>query len=151
VERFEATIEDGRGGGALVTVPAEVDAALGGRGRIPVQATFDGVPYRGSVVTMGGARCIGLLKAIRDEIGKGPGDTVAVTLEPDTAERVVEVPDDLAAALAHAGLRPAFDALSYSHRRENVKAVEEAKRPETRARRIAGTIERLRGGESVSR
>lgn len=146
MERFEATIEEGRGGGAFVRVPPEVDAALGGKGRIAVQATFDGAAYRGSVVTMSGARCIGLLKAIREELGKGPGDTVAVTLAPDLAERTVEVPDDLGRALEDAGLRATFDALSFSHQREYVTWVEEAKKPDTRARRVAGTVERLRPG-----
>jgi hypothetical protein len=118
MERFEAIIEEGRGGGAFVTVPPEVDAALGGRGRIAVLATFDGIAYRGSVVTMGGVRCIGVLKAIREEAGKGPGDTLTVTLEADRGERTVAVPDDLAEALEGAGLRQAFDAMSFSHRRE---------------------------------
>jgi hypothetical protein len=146
VETFEAVIEEARGGGAYVAVPADVDAALGGKGRIPVVASFDGVEYRGSVVTMGGVRCLGVLKAIRDRLGKGPGDTVTVTLAPDAAERTVTVPDDLAAALADAGARAIFDRLSYSHRREYVTWIDDAKKPATRARRVAGTVERLTAG-----
>lgn len=143
MERFEATIEAARGGGAFVPVPDEVVAALGGGGRIPVRATFDAVPYRGSVVSMGGRRCIGLLKVIREQLGKGEGDPVTVTVARDGAERTVTVPDDLATALDDAGARNAFDALSYSHQREYVSWVEEAKRPETRLRRVAQTVERL--------
>jgi uncharacterized protein YdeI (YjbR/CyaY-like superfamily) len=109
-----------------------------------VRATFDGIEYRGSIASMGAGPCLGLLQAIRAELGKGPGDTVAVTVERDTAERTVEVPGDLARALSDAGLRDAFDALSYTRRREQVTAITDAKRPETRARRIEKTIEGLR-------
>jgi Domain of unknown function (DUF1905)/Bacteriocin-protection, YdeI or OmpD-Associated len=146
METFEAAIRSsGTGrGGALVAVPPEVVEALGGGGRIPVSATFDGVAYTGSIVSMGEGPCIGILKSIRTRIGKEPGDTVVVTLERDSAERTVEVPDDLAAALAEAGARESFDKLGYSHRREHVAAINDAKKPETRQRRIANAIAMVR-------
>jgi hypothetical protein len=143
MERFEATIGAALGGGALVAVPAGVVEALGGGGRIPVRATFDGVPYQGSIVSMGGQQCLGLLKSIREQLGKAPGDRVVVTLERDDAERTVTVPDDLAAALTEAGAADVFGRLSYSHQREYVSWISEAKRPETRQRRIAQTVERI--------
>jgi hypothetical protein len=143
VESFVAEIVAVERAGALVTVPAAVVDALGGGGRIKVRATFDDHEYQGSVVTMGGAAVIGVRKDVQRAIGKGPGDSVTVTLERDDAERTVTVPDDLAAALDAAGRRPAFDALSYSHRREYVTWIDEAKKADTRARRVAGTIERL--------
>jgi hypothetical protein len=144
VERFEATLVAADRGGAYVTVPPNVVAALGGGGRIPVRATFDGIDYRGSIVSMGGAgRVIGVLKAIRQQLGKEPGDRLTVTVERDDAERTVTVPVDLAAALQAAGATAAFDALSFSHQREHVAWIEEAKRPATRARRVAATVERL--------
>ena len=143
MERFEATIEEAARGGAFVPVPVSVVEALGGKGRIPVRATFDGIAYQGSVVSMGGQKMIGLLKAIRDELGKGPGDVVAVTLEVDREERTVAVPDDLRAALDAAGLSERFDSLSFSHRRETVESITEAKKPDTRARRISQTLDRL--------
>lgn len=146
MQRFDGVIESARGGGAHIPVPPEIIAALGGGGRIPVQATFDGIPYRGSIADMGAGPCLGLLKAIRTELGKGPGDQVTVTLERDTAERTVTVPDDLAAALTTAGVRAAFDALSYSNRREHATSVTDAKKPETRTRRIAKIVESLTGG-----
>jgi hypothetical protein len=127
-----------------VPVPAEVVTALGGRGRIPVVATFDGIEYRGSVVSMGSGMVIGVLQMIRTQLGKAPGDTVSVTLVVDDEPRRVEVPDDLRAALAAASLQARFDALSYSHRREYVNWIEEAKRPATRQRRIEQTVERVR-------
>ncbi len=86
---------------------------------------------------------LGVLKSIRSELGKGDGDAVTVTVERDSGERVVDVPEDLAAALAGAGLREAFDGMSYSHRREHVNAINDAKKPETRARRIAKALEML--------
>jgi hypothetical protein len=144
METFEATIVVNDGGGAWVEVPGEVIAALGGGGRIPVRASFDGVAYRGSIASMGGCMALGMLKSIRTQLGKGDGDPVTVTVERDTAERIVEVPPDLAAALEEAGLRKSFDALSYSHRREHVNAINDAKKPETRARRIARAVEMLK-------
>ncbi|MFF3573545.1 YdeI/OmpD-associated family protein [Nocardia jiangxiensis] len=144
VQRFEARIEPARGGGAFVPVPAEAIDALGGGGRIPVRATFDGIEYTGSIASMGAGPCLGIRKDIRVALHKTPGDTVAVTVERDTAERTVEIPEDLAAALDEANLRTRFDALSYSRRREYVIAVTEAKRSETRIRRIEKTIEALR-------
>ncbi len=148
MERFEAKLVAADRGGAYVEVPPEVVAALGGKGRT-VRATFDGIEYRGSVVSMGAGKVLGVLKSIRDQLGKAPGDPVAVTVEPDTAEGTVPVPDDLAAALDSAGLRATFEALSFSHRREYVAWIEEAKRIETRSRRIAGTLDRL-AGESTN-
>lgn len=145
METFEAVIQEANGGGAYVEVPPEVLEALGGGGRIPVQATFDGVPYRGSIASMGGCKALGLLKQIRADLGKAPGDQVVVTVSRDTAERTIEVPPDLAEALTAAGVREAFDKLSYSHRREHVNAILDAKKPETRTRRIAKTVQQLSG------
>lgn len=144
-QEFAATIEAADRGGAFVSVSPSVVAALGGGGRIKVRATFDGVEYRGSVVTMGGGHVIGVLKAIRESLGKAIGDEVTVTLTRDDAERTVDVPDDLREALAAAGLAETFAALSYSHQREYVTWIDEAKRLGTRAKRVAGTVERLRG------
>jgi hypothetical protein len=145
-QSFEATIAAADRGGAYVEVPPSVVDALGGGGRIPVKASFDGVEYRGSVASMGGAKVLGMLKAIRAELGKGPGDSVLVTVERDLEDRTIAVPDDLAAALAGAGVSAAFGALSFSHRREYVEWVEEAKRPETRSRRIEQTVARVAAG-----
>jgi hypothetical protein len=141
---FEATIAAADRGGAYVTVPLEVVTALGGRRRIPVVATFDGIEYRGSVVSMGGGMVIGVLQQIRTQLGKRPGDTVSVTLVVDDEPRRVEVPDDLRAALVEASLQARFDGLSCSHRREYVNWIEEAKRPATWQRRIEQTVERVR-------
>lgn len=141
-QRFKAELRpSGRGGGGhLVEVPAEVVAALGGGGRTPVRATFNGVPYRGSIVRMGGMWCLGVLKAIMAEAGVSAGDVLDVVVETDEAPRDVEVPPDLQRALVLAKLQTMFDAMAFTHRREYVNWVEEAKKPETRERRIEKTI-----------
>lgn len=141
---FTAPIVASDRGGAFVTVPFDVEAAFGSK-RPKVRATFDGVDYRGSLVRMGGPEHILLIrKDVRAAIGKGPGDAVDVTIALDTAPRTVDVPPDLADALAEAGLRDTFDALSYTHRKEHAQAVEGAKREATRERRIRKTVEALR-------
>ena len=143
---FRAPIRSSRrgSGGHLVDVPPEVIEALGGRGRIPVTATFDGVPYRGSIVRMGGGAVLGVQKAIMAEAGVAVGDTLTVIVRNDDAPREVEVPDDLAEALRRSDeARAVFDGLSFSHRREYVESITEAKRPETRARRVERTVQAL--------
>ncbi|MFE3254749.1 YdeI/OmpD-associated family protein [Nocardia sp. NPDC059091] len=146
MQRFDGVIETAANGGAYIPIPPDIITALGGGGRIPVQATFDGIPYRGSIANMGAGPCLGLLKAIRAELGKGAGDRVAVTVERDAVERAIAVPDDLAAALREAGVQDAFDGLSYTNRREHVTAVTDAKKPETRTRRIGKIVDSLAGG-----
>lgn len=123
-----------------ITVPFDVEAVFGAK-RVPVKATVNGAVYRGSVVRMGGRYVLGIPKAFRDVAGIAAGDNIVVTLERDAEERVVEVPRDLAAELKKHGLRDAFDAMSYTHRKEHVRAIEEAKAAETRMRRIAKAIE----------
>ena len=97
---------------------------------------------------MGGENLIGLNKAVREAVGVAAGDTVAVEITVDGAERSVEVPDDLAAALADAGATEAFAALAPSHRKEYVRWVTEAKKAETRASRIAKAVEMVLAGET---
>ncbi len=144
--RFTARLRpSGRGaGGHLVDVPDEVVAALGGRGRIPVQASFNGIPYRGSIVRMGGVMKLGVTKAIMIEAGAGPGDVLDVVVENDEAPREVEVPRELTKALKrNRAARSVWDGLSFSHRREYVGYIVEAKKEETRARRVERTIQAL--------
>jgi hypothetical protein len=144
--RFRARLRpSGRGaGGHLVEVPDEVVAALGGRGRIPVQARFNGVPYRGSIVKMGGVMMLGVTKAVMAEAGAGPGDVLDVVVENDEAPREVEVPPELTTALKrNRAARAVWDGLSFSHRREYVSYIVEAKKEETRTRRVERTIQAL--------
>lgn len=148
---FSAPIEAARGGGAYVTVPFDVEEAYGKK-RVAVRARIDGIEYRGSLVRMGGSdHILGVLKAIREQLGKEIGDVVEVVVEEDTAPREVEVPDDLKAALAGApGARTAFETLSYSHQREYVDWITQAKRAQTREDRIAKALGMLARGEKRS-
>lgn len=105
-----------------------------------MRITVGAVTVEGRVARMGGENLVGLSRERRVALGVEAGDTVEVVLAQDTAERSVEVPPDLAGALADAGLREAFDRLAPSHRREHVRSVTDAKRPETRARRVAAVV-----------
>jgi hypothetical protein len=144
--RFEATLcSSGRGGGTYVDVPQDVSEALGQRGRVPVRASVNGVAFRGSLMPTGGGRhCLGVTKAQLAEAGVAQGDAVQVELAVDAEPRVVEPPGDLAAALtSEPQARARFDGLSYTHRREYVRWIEEAKRAETRQRRVQRAVELL--------
>ena len=119
---------------------------LGGGKRAAVRVTIGGRSARLRLAVMGGRNLIGLSKAARAELGVEIGDEVDAVVELDEAPRTVEVPEDLASVLdAEPGLRAAFDALPPSHRKEHVRAVTEAKRPETRQRRIAAAVAMLQG------
>jgi hypothetical protein len=145
--RFEAVLGADVGDRPAVVLPAEVAAAMGGRGRIPVAGTINGVPFRGSTMPLGdGRHCVGFRKDTRAEAGGVEmGDAVTIEIRRDDAPRTVAVPADMAAALAtEPGVRAAFDLMSYTHRREWVEAVEGAKRPETRARRISEAVDSAR-------
>jgi hypothetical protein len=148
VHAFNAPIIDAGGGGMYVEIPFDVEETFGKK-RVPVAATFDGEPYRGLVVRMGGEHHILIvLKEIREKIGKGAGDRVEVTVAEDTEPRVIEPPKDFAAALAdHPAADEYFRKLSYSHRREYVKWIEEAKREQTRIDRIAKAVQMLSQGK----
>ena len=90
--------------------------------------------------------CLGVLKAIQQSAGVKRGDIVTVDLELDDAPRVIEPPADLAGALARdQDAAAAWERLSYTNKREMARSLEEAKRPETRERRLAAALERLRG------
>jgi hypothetical protein len=142
--RAELRSSGSGGGGHLVEVPDHVIAKLGGKGRTPVTATFDGAPYRGSIVKMRGTMMIGVTKAIMAEAGVRIGDTLTVVVENDDAPRDVEVPADLAKAFrGEKDAKAEWDRLAFSHQRDYAEVILDAKKPETRARRIEKTIEAL--------
>lgn len=127
-----------------ITVPFDVEEVFGAK-RVPVVATINKAKYRGSVVRMGGRYMLGIPKEFRDRAGIEAGNHIVVTLERDSGERTVDVPADFAKALKKAALRNRFDAMSYTHRKEHVRAIEEAKAAETRTRRIDKAIEMIAG------
>jgi hypothetical protein len=145
--KFKATIEAGIGGGAAVIFPYNVEQEFGVKGRVAVQSTLDGVPYTGSLVKCGeAAHMLGVLKSIREQIGKGPGDTIDVVIWKDETERTVELPPAFSKLLKEEGLLASFEKLSYTHRKEYCRWVTEARREETRRRRLGKSIEMLRRG-----
>jgi hypothetical protein len=146
---FEAVLEAGDGdGGVFVVVPFSVPEVYGTKGRVPVQATFDGYPYQGSITPLGdGYHALHVLKQIRKAVNKTIGDTVRVTLSRDVVERKMAPPTDLAEQLAKNPTAAAYyDKLAYTHQRDFVRWLEGAKRPETRAHRLAETVELLGQG-----
>lgn len=134
------------GPACAILLTDEQVAALSERKNPPVVVTIGDRSARLRVARMGGENCIGLSKAARAELGVAIGDEVEVTIAADTAERTVEVPSALAEALAaDAAAQAAFDALSYTRRKEHARSVAEAKKEETRARRLEKILAELRG------
>jgi hypothetical protein len=142
--RFRTTVQQHGKTATGIEVPAEVMTALGGGKRPKVTVTLNGFSYPSTVGSMGGLSLIPISAQVRDRAGVAAGDEVDVDIVPDTGPRVVAVPADLAEALSRepAG-RLAFDQLSYSGQQRYVLAVEEAKTPETRQRRIDKAVAEL--------
>ena len=142
---FKATIIDAGGGGAFVEVPLDVERIFGSK-RPKVRAMIEGVPYRGLLTRMGGLNhMLIILKGIREQIGKTFGDEIKVSVELDVEERVITVPVELKRAFSsNKEAEAAFEKLSYTHQKEYVTWIEDAKKDETRIRRISQTLELLK-------
>lgn len=144
--RFETVLQrpEGEATTTFIEIPIDVRAVFG-RARPPVNVTINGFTYRSTVAVYGDGYFLPVNRENRAGADVDAGDRVTVELSSDDAERTVDVPPDLAAGLdADPPIRARFDALSFSHRREFVRWVSEAKRPETRERRIRETVSRLR-------
>lgn len=141
---FRTTLLATGGNNVGIEVPPAVVESFGAGKRVPVTVTLKGYSYSSTVAVMGGRYLVGVNAAHRAGAGVAAGDELDVTIEHDAAPRTVDVPPDLAAALADAGLTDAFARLAYSHRKEHVRSVEDAKRPETRQRRIEAVVAKLR-------
>ena len=139
-----------RGPAAAVVLDDEQVAVVGeGAKRFPVVATVNGYTWRTSVARMGGEFLVGLNRQVRDAAGAAAGDAVEVVLALDSAPREVDVPDDLAAALAaDPAVQQAFDGLAFTHRKEFARWVAEAKRADTRERRVGQAVEMIRAGRT---
>lgn len=126
------------GGGMYVKVPFDVEKEYGMKNMIPVNATFDGEPYNGSIANMGDGPCLIILKSIREKIGEKEGDILSITVENDTATRKVEIPNDVKSELnKNKPEKEYFNSLAFTHQKEYIKWIIEAKRTETRLTRIA--------------
>jgi hypothetical protein len=135
----------GQGGGHAVVVPKEVAAMFGSK-RPAVLAHVNGVEYRSRLAVYGGQSYLGLRKDLLRELDVRVGDVVQIELVEDHEERVVVEPRELTTALAeNPAAKAAYEQLPDSHRTEYARWIAEGKKPETRADRVAKTIERLTG------
>lgn len=126
-----------------ITIPFDVAEVYGAK-RVPVKAVVNESEYRGTIVRMGGKYMLGISKVFREAAGIKAGDNIVVTIERDMCERTVAVPEDLAKQLReNPALTEAWDKLSFTVRKENARALEDAKHSETRARRLAKTLKML--------
>jgi len=146
VKRFRVRLEPHAGTeAAWFTVPFDAQKFFGTRTRVPVRCTVNGFPFRTSIFPQGDGRHYMVVnREARDGANVRAGETVSIRMERDTEPRVITPPAELARALeANKAARAAWDKLSYSHQKEFARAVEDAKRPETRERRIEKTIAEL--------
>jgi hypothetical protein len=144
---FRATVELHGKTATGIQVPPDVVEALGSGKRPAVVVTINGYSYRSTVAPMGGVFMLPISAEHRAGAGIAAGDEIEVALQLDTEPRVVEVPADFAAALdADGEARRLFDRLSYSNQRRHVLAIDDAKTPETRQRRIDKAVATLRDG-----
>jgi bifunctional DNA-binding transcriptional regulator/antitoxin component of YhaV-PrlF toxin-antitoxin module len=146
VVSFKAVLGGAEGERPLVELPFDAKERFG-KARAPVRGTVNGAEFRTTVAVYGGVYLIGFNKEVRERAGIAIGDEVEVELELDDEPRTVEVPPALAAALDEDDkARAAFEGLSYTHRREYAEWIAEAKRDETRERRLAKAVTMLRDG-----
>ena len=145
---FKATIV--RNGSACY-IPLTFDPkSVFGKVRAPVKVTLNGYTYRSTIAAMGGPPCIPLRKSHREAAGLEGGETIDVRLDLDTEARVVKPPADLVKALKASSAWDRWGDLSFTHQREHVEAIEDAKKPETRARRIERAVQMVRSRKATS-
>lgn len=143
---FSAVLQE-EGGGTFVEVPPDIVAALGTRKRPAIRVVINAVELQTTIAVYGGRSFIGIRRDIREATQVAPGERIAVSLELDDEPRTVDVPADLAAALtADPEARRIFDTLSFTNRKEYAQWVLSAKRPTTRANRVAETCGLLKSG-----
>ncbi len=149
---FAARLESAGPNGAWTFLEVPFDAAkvFGSRARIPVCGLLNGAPYRSSISPMGGKHLLMVNKKMQAAAGVRPGEVVKVVMGVDFEPREVEMPADLVRALAkNQTARDIWAGLAYSHRREYAEWIVEARKPETRARRIAKAVELLGAGKKL--
>jgi hypothetical protein len=139
--------------GSVCFIPVTFDPrTVFGKIRAPVKVTLNGFTFRSTIASMGGSFCIPLRKSNRDAAGLQGDETLAVRLDLDTDTRDVKPPADLVKALKSTPKAwEAWQASSFTHRREHVEAITEAKKPETRARRIERAVQALKRSKSTKR
>lgn len=149
---FDGVLTPHQPAGTFVPLSREHSEAFPGRGLVRVKGTVGGIPIQSSLMPMGdGTRSLGVHKATLESGGLHPGDTVKVVLQLDTSSREVVVPKDFAEALEKSpAARRTFENYAFSHRKEYVNWIEEAKQPETRLRRIDQAVRMIEANEKLS-
>lgn len=127
---------------AGITIPFDVEKVFGAR-RVPVKVKINDAEYRTTIFRMKGKYMLVVPKHFREAANVKSGEIISVEMQRDTEKRTVEVPEDLAAALNKASLTDVFAKMSYTHQKEYVNAINEAKREETRVRRIEKAVEEI--------
>lgn len=143
LEKYETSEATG------IAIPFDVQKVYGTRARVPVRGTINGFPFRTSIFPMGEGRHFMVVnKTTREGAKVKGGETISVVMERDDEPRVITPPPDFARALkANKEARAFWEKLSYTHQKKHAGAIEEAKRPETRARRIEKAIAGLASGK----
>jgi hypothetical protein len=143
--KFSAIIQRSSGWGAFVIFPHDVLKEFGIKGRVPVQARLDKIPYAGSLMTCGTPyHLLAVPKDIREKLNKEPGDPISIELWKDDAPRTIEIPLDFLKLLKKEKLLDHFEKLSNTRRKEYRNWITTAKKEETRLRRLTKAIEILK-------
>ncbi|HYX41885.1 MAG TPA: YdeI/OmpD-associated family protein [Pyrinomonadaceae bacterium] len=153
VKRFRVPLEQHESSTATgITIPFDVEKTFGTRARVPVRGTINGFPFRSSIFPMGGCHFMAVNREMRAGANVKGGDHVNIVMERDDKPRLITPPLDLARALRlNKTAQAAWDKLSYTHQKEHVKAIEDAKRLETRQRRIESSVALLAAGKKEPR
>ncbi|REC80416.1 hypothetical protein DRF60_01525 [Chryseobacterium elymi] len=142
--------QNGSMNAAFVEFPFSAEELFGKKGQIKIKATFDNkVEYRGSLAKMkSDCHILGLTQEVRKQLGKTFGDEIVVSLIEDQEERIVEIADDITVVFKENPVaKSLFDKMSYTHRKEYIRWIEEAKKPETRENRKIKMIEMILNGK----
>jgi len=149
--KFSAIIQqNGAMNAAFVEFPFSTEELFNKKGQVKIKALFDGnVEYRGSLAKMkSDCHILGLTQEIRKQLGKTFGDEVSVSLTEDKEERVVEVAEDIVSVFnENPEAKTLFDKMSYTHKKEYIRWIEEAKKPETRENRKIKMIQMILDGK----
>jgi len=143
--KFSAIIQRSSGWGAFVIFPHDVLAEFGIKGRIPVQARLDKIPYTGSLMTCGTPyHLLAVPKDIREKLGKETGDPISIEVWKDDAPRTIELPPEFTKLLKKEKLLAKFESLSNTRRKEYRNYLTTPKKEETRQRRLSKAIDLLK-------
>lgn len=141
---FKVVLETHEGMDATgITIPFDVEKVFGAK-RVPVKVWVNGAEYRSTIMRMGGKYMMPVPKVFRNAAGVKAGETIEVTMEKDLEKRTVEVPEDFAEALKKADLTDVFAKMSFTHQKEYVNSIKDAKKEETRLRRIEKNLQMIR-------